>query len=138
VSPEDLRENSSQKVPTPGGFQKSEEVLSSPASSITLSQHESHLFTQLPMAKMENTFEDDVDSTGALDMKVFIEAVKKVLSSVPDEMLQMLFLKADTDCNGTFTWQKYMDCMMCEFQRKELMRTSQYPLHFLPMKTIPL
>ncbi|XP_077625503.1 EF-hand calcium-binding domain-containing protein 8 [Crocuta crocuta] len=140
VSSEDLRENSqSQKAPTPGGFQKSEEVLSSPAPSVTLSQHESQLFAQLPMAKMEKMFEDNVDPTGALDMQAFIKAVKKILSNVSDEMLEMLFLKVDTDCNGSITWQKYMDYMMSEFQRKELMRTSQYRLHFrLPMRIIPL
>ncbi|XP_027477248.2 EF-hand calcium-binding domain-containing protein 8 isoform X3 [Zalophus californianus] len=64
VSSEDLRESpQSQKASTPGGVQKSEEVLSSPASSITLSQHESQLFTPLHMAKMEKMFEDDIDST---------------------------------------------------------------------------
>uniref|UniRef100_A0A667H9I0 EF-hand domain-containing protein n=2 Tax=Felinae TaxID=338152 RepID=A0A667H9I0_LYNCA len=140
VSSEDLRENSqSQKAPTPGGFQKSEEVLSSPASSITLSQRESQLFTQLPMAKMEKVFEEDVDSTGALGVKAFIKATKKILSSVSDEMLEALFLKVDTDCNGSITWQKYVDYVMREFQRKEMMRTSQYRLRFhLPMRIIPL
>nr|XP_060471458.1 EF-hand calcium-binding domain-containing protein 8 isoform X3 [Panthera onca] len=145
VSSEDLRENSqSQKsclfqAPTPGGFQKSEEVLSSPASSITLSQHESQLFTQLPMAKMEKMFEEDVDSTGALGMKAFIKATKKILSNVSDEMLEALFLKVDTNCNGSITWQKYVDYVMREFQRKEMMRTSQYRLRFhLPMRIIPL
>ncbi|XP_053056051.1 EF-hand calcium-binding domain-containing protein 8 isoform X5 [Acinonyx jubatus] len=145
VSSEDLRENSqSQKsclfqAPAPGGFQKSEEVLSFPASSITLSQRESQLFTQLPMAKMEKVFEEDVDSTGALGVKAFIKATKKILSSVSDEMLEALFLKVDTDCNGSITWQKYVDYVMREFQRKEMMRTSQYHLRFhLPMRIIPL
>ncbi|XP_048078063.1 EF-hand calcium-binding domain-containing protein 8 [Ursus arctos] len=140
VSSEDLRESpQSQKASTPGGVQKNEEVLSSPASSVTLSQHESQLFTPLHMAKMEKIFEDDSDSTGVLDMKGFIKAVKKILSSTSDEVLEALFLKVDTDCNGSVTWQKYVDYMMREFQRKERMRTSQYRLRFhLPMKIIPL
>uniref|UniRef100_A0A7N5JQF3 EF-hand domain-containing protein n=1 Tax=Ailuropoda melanoleuca TaxID=9646 RepID=A0A7N5JQF3_AILME len=140
VSSEDLRESpQSQKASTPGGVQKNEEVLSSPASSVTLSQHESQLFTPLHMAKMEKIFEDDSDSTGALDMKGFIKAVKKILSSTSDEVLEALFLKVDTDCNGSVTWQKYVDYMMREFQRKERIGTSQYRLRFhLPMKIIPL
>lgn len=35
--------------------------------------------------------------------------------------------------------QKYVDYVMREFQRKEMMRTSQYRLRFhLPMRIIPL
>ncbi|XP_025731632.1 EF-hand calcium-binding domain-containing protein 8 isoform X4 [Callorhinus ursinus] len=140
VSSEDLRESpQSQKASTPGGVQKSEEVLSSPASSITLSQHESQLFTPLHMAKMEKMFEDDTDSARALDMNAFIKAMKKILSNMSDEMLEALFLKVDTDCTGSVTWQKYVDYMMREFQRRERMKTSQYRLRFhLPMRIVPL
>ncbi|XP_027477246.2 EF-hand calcium-binding domain-containing protein 8 isoform X1 [Zalophus californianus] len=140
VSSEDLRESpQSQKASTPGGVQKSEEVLSSPASSITLSQHESQLFTPLHMAKMEKMFEDDIDSTRALDMNAFIKAMRKILSNMSDEMLEALFLKVDTDCTGSVTWQKYVDYMMRELQRRERMKTSQYRLRFhLPMRIVPL
>ncbi|XP_027974425.1 EF-hand calcium-binding domain-containing protein 8 isoform X4 [Eumetopias jubatus] len=140
VSSEDLRESpQSQKASTPGGVQKSEEVLSSPASSITLSQHESQLFTPLHMAKMEKMFEDDIDSNRALDMNAFIKAMRKILSNMSDEMLEALFLKVDTDCTGSVTWQKYVDYMMRELQRRERMKTSQYRLRFhLPMRIVPL
>lgn len=37
-------------------------------------------------------------------MKGFIKAVKKILSSTSDEVLEALFLKVDTDCNGSVTW----------------------------------
>lgn len=43
-------------------------------------------------------------SLEALDMKAFVNAVKKILSHVTDEMLELLFLKVDTDCNGLVTW----------------------------------
>ena len=43
-------------------------------------------------------------SLEALDMKAFVKAVKKILSHVTDEMLELLFLKVDTDCNGLVTW----------------------------------
>ncbi|XP_012908860.1 EF-hand calcium-binding domain-containing protein 8 [Mustela putorius furo] len=140
VSSEDLRENpESQKITIPGGFHKNEELLSSPASSVTLSQHESQLFTPLHMAKVKKMFEDDIASAGAMDMKAFVKAMKKILSNMSDEILEVLFLKVDTDCNGSITWQKYVDYMMREFQRKEKMQASQYRLRFhLPMRIIPL
>lgn len=37
-------------------------------------------------------------------MKAFIKAMKKNLNNVSDEMLEVLFLKVDTDCNGFITW----------------------------------
>uniref|UniRef100_A0A0D9RJB5 EF-hand domain-containing protein n=2 Tax=Chlorocebus sabaeus TaxID=60711 RepID=A0A0D9RJB5_CHLSB len=75
----------------------------------------------------------------ALGMDAFIKAMKKVLSSVSNEMLKELFLKVDSDCEGFVTWQKYVDYMMCEFQGKEDMQKSQYRLHFyLPMRVVPL
>lgn len=37
-------------------------------------------------------------------MKAFIKAVKRNLNSVSDEMLEALFLKVYTDCNGFITW----------------------------------
>nr|XP_044604426.1 EF-hand calcium-binding domain-containing protein 8 isoform X2 [Equus asinus] len=132
-----------QKASIPGGFQKSKEVPSFPASSITLSQmpdfqQESQLFTELHLAKVEKMFEDDVNSTGALDKKAFIKAMKKMVSGVSDEMLEVLFLKVDTDCSGFVTWPKYVDYMIREFRGKEMMK-SQYRLHFqLPMRIIPL
>ncbi|XP_070444109.1 EF-hand calcium-binding domain-containing protein 8 isoform X1 [Equus przewalskii] len=132
-----------QKASIPGGFQKSKEVPSFPASSITLSQmpdfqQESQLFTELHLAKVEKMFEDDVNSTGALDKKAFIKAMKKMVSGVSDEMLEALFLKVDTDCSGFVTWPKYVDYMIREFRGKEMMK-SQYRLHFqLPMRIIPL
>jgi hypothetical protein len=33
-------------------------------------------------------------------MKAFIRSMKKVLNNVSDEMLETLFLKVDSDCNG--------------------------------------
>uniref|UniRef100_A0A2K5IAC9 WD repeat-containing protein on Y chromosome n=1 Tax=Colobus angolensis palliatus TaxID=336983 RepID=A0A2K5IAC9_COLAP len=74
-----------------------------------------------------------------LGMDAFIKAMKKVLSSVSNEMLKELFLKVDSDCEGFVTWQKYVDYMMREFQGKEDMQKSQYRLHLhLPMRVVPL
>nr|XP_020041800.1 uncharacterized protein LOC109700873 [Castor canadensis] len=126
-----------------GGLQD-KEAPSSPAPSITLSQssylpHRTEQFTKLQLAEVEKVFEENVGSNGALDMKAFIRSMKKVLNNVSDEMLETLFLKVDSDCNGYVTWPKYVDYMMREFQGKEEMRKSQYRLHFhLPMRIVRL
>ncbi|XP_008575533.1 PREDICTED: EF-hand calcium-binding domain-containing protein 8-like [Galeopterus variegatus] len=139
-----MRKSDSFQPPTPGGLQKNKEAFSSPPPFITLSQppdvqHGSQLFTKLHLAEIENMFEEDVNSTGALDMEAFIKAMKKILSNVSDEMLEALFLKMDSDCNGFVTWQKYVDYLMQEFQGTEEMRKSQYHLRFhLPMMIVPL
>ncbi|KAF5917883.1 hypothetical protein HPG69_010036 [Diceros bicornis minor] len=144
VSSKDLRESPQpQKVSTPGRFQKSKGGPGSLTPSVTLSQtpdfqQESQLVTKLHLAEIEKMFEEDIDSTGALDKKTFIKAMKKILGTVSDEMLEALFLKVDTECNGFVTWPKYVDYLMREFQGKEMMK-SQYRLRFyLPMRIIPL
>uniref|UniRef100_G3QD46 WD repeat-containing protein on Y chromosome n=1 Tax=Gorilla gorilla gorilla TaxID=9595 RepID=G3QD46_GORGO len=132
MSSEDLAEIPQlQKLSIPHGFQNKEAVPDL--------QPGSQLFTEVHLAKIEKMFEEDINSTGALGMDAFIKAMKKVLSSVSDEMLKELFLKVDSDCEGFVTWQKYVDYMMREFQGKEDMRKSQYRLHFyLPMMVVPL
>ncbi|XP_053429725.1 EF-hand calcium-binding domain-containing protein 8 [Nycticebus coucang] len=142
MSSEDFMENPQlEKPPTPGGFQNTE-ALGSPVPSVKLSQlsdihHGSQPFTKLNMHEIEKMFEED--KTGALDLEAFIKATKKVLGRVSDEMLEALFLKVDSDCNGIVTWEECMDYMMREFQGKEEMRKNKYRLHFsLPMKVVPL
>ncbi|XP_014311948.2 EF-hand calcium-binding domain-containing protein 8 [Myotis lucifugus] len=115
-----------------------------PSSSVTFSQtstiqDESQPFTELHLGKIEKIFEDNINSTGALDKMAFIKAMRNNLSNVSDDMLEALFLKMDTDGTGLITWSNCVDYMMHEFQGKELMRKSQYHLHFhLPMKIIPM
>ncbi|XP_054580247.1 EF-hand calcium-binding domain-containing protein 8 [Eptesicus fuscus] len=69
----------------------------------------------------------------------FMKAMRNNLSNVTDDVLEALFLKMDLDGTGLITWSNCVDYMMHEFRGKELMRKSQYHLHFqLPMKIIPL
>ncbi|KAK1337388.1 hypothetical protein QTO34_002014 [Cnephaeus nilssonii] len=69
----------------------------------------------------------------------FMKAMRNNLSNVSDDVLEALFLKMDLDGTGVITWSNCVDYMMHEFRGKELMRKSQYHLHFqLPMKIIPL
>uniref|UniRef100_A0A8C6AE10 WD repeat-containing protein on Y chromosome n=1 Tax=Marmota marmota marmota TaxID=9994 RepID=A0A8C6AE10_MARMA len=130
-----------QKPSSPGEFQD-KEAPTPKISSITCGQmpeHRTPLFSELHLAKLERMFAENIDSNGVLDLGVFIKTMKKVLQNVSDEMLETLFLKVDSNCNGFITWEKYMDYMMREFQGLELMRKSQYRLLFqLPMRIIPL
>lgn len=36
--------------------------------------------------------------------------MKKMLSSMSEEMLELLFLKVDSDCNGFVTWVRRVPC----------------------------
>lgn len=45
-------------------------------------------------------------------MKAFVKAMKKILSNMSDEILEVLFLKVDTDCNGSITWVRRVPCCL--------------------------
>ncbi|XP_055977525.1 EF-hand calcium-binding domain-containing protein 8 [Sorex fumeus] len=108
-----------------------------PSQMVELQQEYSWL-TELPLDEMEKMFETYGNADGGLDRKMFIKGAKKVLGYVTEDRLQVLFLKVDTDCDGTITWEEYVDYVMREFQGKEMKRRSQYRLRFqLPMKIIP-
>ncbi|XP_059117658.1 EF-hand calcium-binding domain-containing protein 8 [Peromyscus eremicus] len=142
-SSDTLGENAQhQKIPLPDGFQD-KETSDYVALTSTLSQNSdlhqrTQQFTEVHLARLQKLFEKETDETGAVDKKAFIGIMKKMLN-MSEEMLEVLFLKVDSDCNGYVSWQKYVDYMMREFQGKEEMRKSQYRLRFhLPMTVIPL
>ncbi|XP_041526694.1 EF-hand calcium-binding domain-containing protein 8 [Microtus oregoni] len=144
MSSEKLRENPQpQKVAPPDGSQDKETSDFLPPTD-SLSQNseinqKTQQFTEMHLADLQKLFEKETDETGALNKESFIRIMKKMLSTMTEEMLEVLFLKVDSDCNGFVTWQKYVDYMMREFQGKEEMRKSQYRLRFhLPMTVIPL
>nr|XP_048301496.1 EF-hand calcium-binding domain-containing protein 8 isoform X4 [Myodes glareolus] len=132
-----------QKLAPPDGSQD-KEISDSLQLTNSLSQNSeihqrTQQFTEMHLADLQKLFEKETDETGALNKEGFIRIMKKMLSSMSEEMLEVLFLKVDSDCNGFVTWQKYVDYMMREFQGKEEMRKSQYRLRFhLPMTVIPL
>ncbi|XP_052037678.1 EF-hand calcium-binding domain-containing protein 8 [Apodemus sylvaticus] len=138
-----LAVESSGSMAQPGGSQHKETSRSFPVTnSVSQSSgiHQSaQQFSEMPLADLQKVFEKEADENGALKKEGFIRIMKGVLSSMSEEMLEVLFLKVDSDCNGFVTWQKYVDYMMREFQGKEEMRKSQYRLRFhLPMTVIPL
>ncbi|EDL85989.1 similar to hypothetical protein A630008I04 (predicted) [Rattus norvegicus] len=132
----------SQKMAQPGGVQEETSKTYPVTSSVSQSSeiHQStQQFTEMHLADLQKVFEKEADENGALKKEGFIKVMKWVLSNMSEEMLEVLFLKVDSDCNGFVTWQKYVDYMMREFQGKEEMRKSQYRLRFhLPMTVIPL
>ncbi|XP_057637093.1 EF-hand calcium-binding domain-containing protein 8 [Chionomys nivalis] len=144
MSSEKLRKNPQpQKVAPPDGSQDKETSDFLPLTD-NLSQNSeinqrTEQFTEMHLADLQKLFEKETDETGALNKEGFIRIMKKMLRNMSEEMLEVLFLKVDSDCNGFVTWQKYVDYMMREFQGKEEMRKSQYRLRFhLPMTVIPL
>uniref|UniRef100_A0A4W4HR41 WD repeat-containing protein on Y chromosome n=1 Tax=Electrophorus electricus TaxID=8005 RepID=A0A4W4HR41_ELEEL len=48
--------------------------------------------------------EADKDGGGALDMDEFREAMRKIVRDVEDEELDIIFMKVDTNCDGTVDW----------------------------------
>ncbi|XP_049635459.1 EF-hand calcium-binding domain-containing protein 8 [Suncus etruscus] len=101
-------------------------------------QQEHSWLSELHLDEMEKMFEDNVNAEGGLDRKTFVRCAKTVLGHVSEDMLQVLFLKVDTDCDGSITWEEYLDYVMREFQGKETKRKNQYRLRFrLPMQILP-
>ncbi|XP_051048895.1 EF-hand calcium-binding domain-containing protein 8 [Phodopus roborovskii] len=144
MSSEKLGENPQPQKLAPPHESQDKETSDSLALTSTVSQssvvhQRTQQFTEMHLADLQKVFEKETDKNGALDKDGFIKVMKMMLSSMSEEMLEVLFLKVDSDCNGFVTWQKYVDYLMREFQGKEEMRKSQYRLHFhLPMTIIPL
>ncbi|XP_031228216.1 EF-hand calcium-binding domain-containing protein 8 isoform X2 [Mastomys coucha] len=131
------------KMAQPGGSQAKETsrsfLVTDPTSQSSELQQSTQQFSDMHLADLQKVFEKETDERGALKKEGFIRIMKGVLNYMSEEMLEVLFLKVDSDCNGFVTWQKYVDYMMREFQGKEEMRKSQYRLRFhLPMTVIPL
>lgn len=51
-------------------------------------------------------------SLEALKKDGFIKIMKGVLSNMSEEMLEVLFLKVDSDCNGFVTWVRRVPCSL--------------------------
>lgn len=46
----------------------------------------------------------------ALNKEGFMRIMKGVLKNMTEEMLEVLFLKVDSDCNGFVTWVRRVSC----------------------------
>lgn len=66
--------------------------------------------------------EADADCGGGLDIDEFSMAMKKTMGSeVDDKELGILFMKVDTNCDGTVDWDEYLSYMLLEYQEKDTM-----------------
>nr|XP_021495391.1 LOW QUALITY PROTEIN: EF-hand calcium-binding domain-containing protein 8 [Meriones unguiculatus] len=143
MSSEKLDENHQpKKLSFPRGSQDKETsdfTMPTYSLSQTINTQKPQQFAEMHLAEIQKLFEKETGKSGALDKKTFTRIMRKVMSDMTEEMLEVLFLKVDSDCNGFVNWQEYVDYMMREFQGKEEIRKSQYRLRFhLPMTIIPL
>ena len=51
--------------------------------------------------------------------------MKKVLGETTDEReLEKLFMKVDTNCDGTVDWDEFLSYMLLEYLEKDLIKVS--------------
>ncbi|KAL2104306.1 hypothetical protein ACEWY4_001174 [Coilia grayii] len=80
-----------------------------------------------------------VSTVSGLDMEEFREAMKKIMGNVEDEDLDILFMKVDTNCDGTVDWDEYLNYMLLEYREKDSLQKQNRPLYFpKPLKVVPV
>jgi len=83
---------------------------------------------------LQKIFEDaDEDGGGGLDIEEFGQAMKMAFGSVDeldDEQLQLMFMKVDTNCDGTVDWEEFCSYMLLENQQKDSMTRDVIDLPF--------
>uniref|UniRef100_A0ACB8F6N7 Uncharacterized protein n=1 Tax=Sphaerodactylus townsendi TaxID=933632 RepID=A0ACB8F6N7_9SAUR len=91
------------------------------------------------LQKLECMFrEADVDGGGGLDMDEFREAMKK-MGNIPEEDIDVIFMKVDTNCDGSVDWEEYLNYMLCEYRGKDIMqKTKELPGLVTTMKPVPV
>ncbi|XP_063064316.1 WD repeat-containing protein on Y chromosome-like isoform X2 [Engraulis encrasicolus] len=83
--------------------------------------------------------EADTDGGGGLDMEEFRDAMKKIMGNVEEEDLDILFMKVDTNCDGTVDWDEYLNYMLLEYREKDSLQKQNRPLYFpKPLKVVPV
>ncbi|KAG5281841.1 hypothetical protein AALO_G00049380 [Alosa alosa] len=83
--------------------------------------------------------EADTDGGGGLDMEEFREAMKKIMGKVEDEDVDIIFMKVDTNCDGSVDWDEYLNYMLLEYREKDSLQKQNRPLYFpKPLKVVPV
>ncbi|KAH1182263.1 hypothetical protein KIL84_010017, partial [Mauremys mutica] len=92
------------------------------------------------LQKLERSFrEADLDKGGGLDIKEFRRAMKMIMDNITEEDIDIIFMKIDTDCDGSVGWEEYLNYILREYRGKDDMLKSKSPLLFqTPMKIIPV
>ncbi|XP_066272941.1 WD repeat-containing protein on Y chromosome-like isoform X2 [Branchiostoma lanceolatum] len=93
------------------------------------------------LQKLQQIFEEaDDDGGGGLDPDEFRQAIKRTMGNktVDDHELEILFMKVDTNCDGTVDWDEYLSYMLLEYQEKDIMSTTFREVPFpMPLRGIP-
>ncbi|XP_053098931.1 EF-hand calcium-binding domain-containing protein 8 isoform X2 [Hemicordylus capensis] len=92
------------------------------------------------LRKLEHMFrEADIDGGGGLDMEEFRKAMKKIMGDISDEDVDVIFMKVDTNCDGSVDWEEYLNYMLREYRGKDDMLKSQLLPEFqATMKPVPV
>ncbi len=80
--------------------------------------------THEKLLRLEQIFDEaDEDDGGGLDMEEFRHAMRLTMGDhVTDEELDMIFMKVDTNCDGTVDWDEYLTYMLLECREKDIMQ----------------
>ena len=77
--------------------------------------------TNEKLKQLEQIFEEaDEDGGGGLDMDEFRQAMRVAMGDqLTDHELDILFMKVDTNCDGTVDWDEYLSYMLLEYRGKD-------------------
>ena len=86
------------------------------------------------LKQLQRNFEiADEDGGGGLDIEEFRNAMRKAMGQhLTDEELDTMFMKVDTNCDGTVDWDEYLSYMLLEYREKDAMQFAKHPKPFPP------
>ena len=84
------------------------------------------------LKQLQEIFEiADEDGGGGLDMEEFRIAMHKALGDhLTTDELDKMFMKVDTNCDGTVDWDEYLSYMLLEYREKDAMNFLRQPRPF--------
>ena len=81
--------------------------------------------TNRKLQQLQQIFEEaDEDGGGGLDMEEFRTAMRHAMGDhLTDDDLDRIFMKVDTNCDGTVDWDEYLNYMLLEYTGKDAMNS---------------
>ena len=58
--------------------------------------------------------------------KIFHSYFVSLIFKVTEKELKIMFMKIDTNCDENVSWSEYVSFILCELQKKDLMRSSKH------------
>ncbi|KAI0229573.1 WD repeat-containing protein on Y chromosome [Lamellibrachia satsuma] len=85
------------------------------------------MLTNEQLMRLGGIFEEaDEEGQGGLAIDGFRKAIRMTMGIlVTDEELDMIFMKVDTNCDGTVDWEEYITFMLLECRERDLMTTME-------------